>query len=77
MPMETIDAVRDHGEVECGAIKQGLDEAHRTIEALEQAGISMKAVTDQLTKEGVEKFSKSLHSLLQTIEEQRHSLVQA
>jgi transaldolase len=77
MPMETIDAVRDHGEVQCGTIMQGLDEAHQVMKDLERVGISMKAVTDQLTEEGVEKFSTSLHSLLQSIEEQRHSLVQA
>ena len=78
MPMETIDAFRDHGKVEdCGAIRQGVDEAHRYFERLERAGISMKAVTDQLTEEGVEKFSKSLHSLLDTIGQQHEELVKA
>jgi transaldolase len=77
MPMETIDAVRDHGEAQCGSITQGLDEAHRVMQDLERVGISMKAVTDQLTEEGVEKFAKSLHSLLDSIGEQQRSLVGA
>ncbi len=77
MPMETIDAVRDHGEVQCGTIMQGLDEAHQVMKDLERVGISMKAVTDQLTEEGVEKFSKSLHGLLNSIDQQQRSLVKA
>jgi len=77
MPMETIDAVRDHGEVQCGTIMQGLDEAFQVMKDLERVGISMKAVTDQLTEEGVEKFSNSLHSLLDAIEQQQRSLVRA
>ena len=78
MPMETIDAFRDHGKVEsCDAIRQGLDDAMRFMQDLERVGISMKAVTDQLTKEGVEKFSTSLHDLLEAIGKQQRSLVGA
>ncbi|HEX8916979.1 MAG TPA: transaldolase [Chloroflexota bacterium] len=74
MPMETIDAVRDHGRIACGTVQERLDDAYALMKHLEAAGISMREVTDQLTKEGVEKFSKSLHSLLESISEQQHSL---
>jgi transaldolase len=75
MPMETIDAFRDHGAVDCGAVTQGVDEAREDISNLERAGISMKTVTDELIRDGVEKFSKALHSLLDTIEQRQHSPV--
>lgn len=77
MTLETIEAFRDHGTVDCGALRHGLDEARRVMADLESAGIDMTAATDQLTREGVEKFSKSLHALLDTIAERRGALVGA
>jgi transaldolase len=67
MPPETIDAVRDHGRIQCDTVVQGVDEAHRDIEALDKAGIKMTDVTSQLTREGVQKFADSLHGLFDTI----------
>jgi transaldolase len=77
MPLDTMRAFEDHGSVDCGAVQQGRSEAHRQIEALEQLGISMRAATDQLVAEGVEKFCQALHSLLETIEHRQGSLVGA
>jgi transaldolase len=76
MTLATIEAVRDHGQVDCGALSQGLAEARQVLNDLEQAGISIKAVTDQLTVEGVQKFSKSLHALLDAIAQRRGALVE-
>lgn len=67
MPPETIDAVRDHGRIQCDTVVQGVSDAHRDIEALGQVGISMTEVTAQLTREGVQKFADSLHGLFDTI----------
>jgi transaldolase len=67
MPPETIDAVRDHGRIQCDTVVQGVDEAHREIEALGKVGIHMTDVTTQLTREGVQKFADSLHGLFDTI----------
>jgi transaldolase len=77
MTLDTIEAFRDHGVVDCGAIRQGLAEARQILNDLEQAGISIKAVTDQLTVEGVQKFSKSLHALMDAIAERRGVLAEA
>jgi transaldolase len=71
MTLDTLKAFRDHGIVDCGALRQGLAEAHQVFSDLEQVGISFRAVTDQLTTEGVQKFSTSLHALLDTIAERR------
>jgi transaldolase len=77
MPMETIDAVRDHGHVTCDAIQQGVGEAHQVIHELEQVGISLEAVTDELTRDGVDKFRQALRLLLNTIEEREGRLARA
>jgi transaldolase len=67
MPPETIEAVRDHGRIVCDTVVQGVEDAHRDIEALDQVGIPMTDVTAQLTREGVQKFADSLHGLFDTI----------
>jgi transaldolase len=67
MPPETIEAVRDHGRIECDTVVQGVAAAHRDIKELQKVGISMTEVTSQLTREGVQKFADSLHGLFDTI----------
>jgi transaldolase len=70
MPPATIDATRDHGEVR-RTVDQHLDEARATIAQLEQAGVSMKDVTDKLLVEGLASFSKSFDSLIAGLEKKR------
>ncbi len=67
IPPATLDAFRDHGKVR-RTLDQGLDQADAVMRNLEQSGISMKAVTDQLVAEGVKAFSDSFHQLLSAVE---------
>jgi transaldolase len=76
MPPETIDAVRDHGRIECDTVVQGVQQAHADFAALGKAGISMTDVTAQLTREGVQKFADSLHGLFDTINQKLEGLRQ-
>jgi transaldolase len=69
LPPVTLDAFRDHGTVEV-TIGEDLDLAENSIARIEEAGISMEAVTTQLEREGVEKFATSFHNLLQAVESQ-------
>jgi transaldolase len=69
MTLETIDAFRRHGKVDCDAVRHGRAEAVDVMDDPQAAGISMKAVTDQLTVEGVQKFSAALHGLLEVIDQ--------
>ncbi|HZS94951.1 MAG TPA: bifunctional transaldolase/phosoglucose isomerase [Chloroflexota bacterium] len=69
MPLETISAFRDHGNPDCGAVTADVDEAHQIMEKLAAAGIDMTEVTDQLTREGVQKFEDSLHQLMDVLTE--------
>jgi len=66
IPPATLDAFRDHGKVR-PTLEQGLDEADAVMRKLEQAGISMKAVTDQLVDDGVKSFSESFAQLISAV----------
>jgi transaldolase len=74
MPEETIEAFQDHGEVAL-TLEQDLDEAHRLLRALADAGVDYDDVVDTLEREGVQKFSDSFAELIDGIEAKRGSLV--
>ena len=76
MPLDTIKAFIDHGEVR-RTLDSDLDAAHEAIRAVEAEGISMEQVTDELIDEGVASFSKSFDELLDTIESKRKELAPA
>ena len=67
MPMNTVDAVRDHGSVRPNAIEDGLDDAKADLEALRSYEINLTDVTDTLLEEGIVSFAKDFDALLRTI----------
>jgi transaldolase len=67
IPPATLDAFRDHGKVR-RTLDEGVDEADAVMRKLEQSGISMKAITDQLVDDGVKAFSESFSDLLSAVE---------
>jgi transaldolase len=77
MPIETIRAFQDHGEIRGDTIEEGLDEAHALFEELKKAGIDYDDVVDTLEREGVQKFSDSLAELLEGINAKKGELVSA
>ncbi len=66
MPLETVRAFQDHGEVR-DTLETGLDEAHAHLAALEAAGVDYDDVVETLEREGVEKFADSFSELLDGI----------
>ncbi len=66
IPPATLDAFRDHGKVR-PSLTEDVAGAEATMQKLEEAGIPMKAVTDTLVKEGVEKFAESFDELFKAI----------
>lgn len=64
IPPATVDAFRDHGRVRA-SLTENLDDAAKTMLALEKAGISMKEVTDKLVVDGVKLFSDAFRQLLE------------
>jgi transaldolase/transaldolase/glucose-6-phosphate isomerase len=66
IPPATLDAFRDHGKVR-PTLEQNVDQADAVMRKLEQSGISMKAVTDQLVEDGVKSFSDSFAELISAV----------
>jgi len=76
MPPQTLEAFRESGVVK-RTVDSGVDEAEKDMAQLADLGISIQAVTDQLEKEGVDKFSASYDELLAAIEDRRRELQRA
>jgi len=68
LPLETIEAYRDHGDP-ASRLEDGLDEACATLDLLAEVGIDIDEVTAQLVEEGIDKFNKPYDKLLATLEE--------
>src|SRR5581483_6339676 len=70
MPEKTIDAVADHGEITGDTVTGRAGEAQQVFDKLEAVGIDLRDVFLVLEDEGVEKFEKSWHELLNATQEQ-------
>ena len=73
LPPATLEAFRDHGETKL-TVTTGLDEAERTLAALEAQGVSMEEVTGTLLAEGLASFQRSFDTLLAGLERKRDAL---
>jgi transaldolase len=74
MPDATIEAARDHATAK-RTVDAGVDEAHRVIERVKEAGIDFDDIVGrQLVDEGVKSFADSFNSLIDTISEKAASL---
>ncbi|MHB1296785.1 MAG: transaldolase [Anaerolineae bacterium] len=67
MPPETIKAVLDHGHV-ARTIDQGVPEAARHLEHLQEVGVDLDAILKRLLDDGVDAFAQSYASLLHSIQ---------
>ena len=76
LPPATLEAFKDHGEAR-RAVDTHVDEAVKTLAAIEGVGISMEEVTDKLLREGLASFGKSFDSLLAGLEKKTASLAGA
>jgi transaldolase len=74
MPLETIEAFQDHGEVRGDTVKEGLDEARQLLVDLAAAGVDYDDVTATVEAEGVEKFVASFDEILTGIAAKRTAL---
>ena len=72
MPISTLEAFMDHGEVNPNALEEGLDEARALIGELREVGVDYEDVTEVLEKEGVGKFADSFDELLEGIKDKSH-----
>lgn len=75
MPLETLNAYRDHGNP-APRLEDAVQEAHRILARLSEAGIDLEAVTRQLEEEGVHKFIVPFDRLMITLEEKRAAVLE-
>jgi transaldolase len=68
MPMETLVAFRDHGEVRGATLLEGVVEARQLLADLAAAGVDYDDVVATLEAEGVDKFADAFADLLAGIE---------
>jgi transaldolase len=75
VPLETIEAFRDHG-IAANVLEDGLAEATAALDKLKSIGINIDEITQKLEDEGIDKFNKPFEKLLQAIEDQKAKVKQ-
>lgn len=76
MPMETIEAYRDHGNP-ASRIEEGVDEAREQVRLLGELGIDLEKVCQQLEDEGIVKFEQPFKKLFDSIEVKRQGALKS
>ncbi|MGH8924050.1 MAG: transaldolase [Acidimicrobiia bacterium] len=72
MPLETMDAYQEHGTPLAQPFGEGdVAEGQAELDRLAEAGIDLDDVSQVLEDQGVEKFAKSWHELLDDVEKER------
>jgi transaldolase / glucose-6-phosphate isomerase len=74
MPPATMDAFRDHGKVTPDVIEHDVAGARAILAELEQHGILLKEITEELVTEGVQQFADSFDKLFGEIARHRRTL---
>ncbi|MBD0259678.1 MAG: transaldolase, partial [Cytophagales bacterium] len=67
VPMETLDAYRDHGNP-ANRLQDDMAGAVQRLGQLREVGIDLDAVTKELEEEGIQKFINHLYSLMNVLE---------
>ena len=76
MPLETVRAFQDHGEVRT-TLTGGVDAARQVFADLASAGVDVDDVLAVLEEEGVQKFADSFATLIEGLRAKRESLAPA
>jgi transaldolase/transaldolase/glucose-6-phosphate isomerase len=74
LPLETIDAFRDHGNAE-SRLEDNILGARKILETIKDNGINIDEVTQKLEDEGIEKFNKAFEQLISAIDTKKKKVV--
>ncbi|HNS01012.1 MAG TPA: transaldolase [Anaerolineae bacterium] len=77
VPPQTLHALLDHGVIRPNTVEEDLAGAEQALQALEQMGIAMRAVTQELEDEGVASFSQAFAEVVEQMEQRRQAVLQA
>ena len=73
LPIETIDAFRDHG-LAAETLTTNLRDANKQMVELKDTGIDLDKITRKLEDEGIEKFNQAFEKLIKSIDSQKRKL---
>ena len=73
LPEKTLEALLDHGRDLGDTVLEGVDEAHRTLDALKELGFDVEHLGEKLQGEGIVSFERSYDELLGVVEERRRA----
>lgn len=73
LPVETLDAYRDHGQPHL-SLEQNISQAYHVLNKLSLIGIDLDKATQQLEDEGVEKFVSALNRLMHSLKEKQSAI---
>ena len=76
LPVETLNAYRDHGHPTL-SLDQDISRAYHILNELSSVGINLDAVTEQLEQEGVEKFVTALNKLKVALTEKQEAVLES
>jgi transaldolase len=74
VPIQTLDAYRDHGNP-AARLEQNIQESQLVLQELKELGIDLKSVSEKLEDEGIQKFVQPFEHLLQVIDQKRLEVV--
>jgi transaldolase len=77
MPLDTIRAFQEHGEVRGDTVLEGVDDARKLLDDLREAGVDYDDVVETLEAEGVQKFADAFEQIIDGIRAKRSSLAAA
>jgi transaldolase/glucose-6-phosphate isomerase len=75
MPPETMDAFRDHGEVEADGVAHDIEGARATLAELRKLGVSFDAITAELVEDGVRQFADAFDKLDDVLTRRRQAII--
>lgn len=76
VPPQTLHALLDHGVIRPNTVEEDLAGAEQALQALEQMGIAMRVVTQELEDEGVASFSQAFAEVVEQMEQRRQAVLQ-
>lgn len=74
MPEETITAFADHGQAVEDSVEQNIEQDATYLKQLQEVGINLDCVTQQLEDEGIQKFIEPFKELIKSVAEKQKSL---
>ena len=71
MPLQTLDAFRDHGQIRGDTVMEALDESQARLSKLARLGINLDGIAEALQVEGLSAFATDYDRVLAALEKKK------